>query len=60
MKKPSIYLDTSIISALWHESPDVSMLARRFHTREWWDMALMVSPEAIPQVRFGQAIRRTR
>src|SRR5437868_3525568 len=38
MKKPSIYLDTSIISAFWHESPDVSMLARRFHTREWWDL----------------------
>src|ERR1700687_686946 len=38
MKKPSIYIDTSIISAFWHESPDVSMLARRFHTREWWNL----------------------
>jgi hypothetical protein len=38
MHKPSVYLDTSIISAFWYEAADVSMLARRLHTREWWDM----------------------
>ncbi len=37
MKKPTVYLDTSIISAFWYEGADVAMLARRLHTREWWD-----------------------
>jgi len=37
MKKPSVYLDTSIISAFWYEGADVTMLARRMKTREWWD-----------------------
>jgi hypothetical protein len=38
MKKPTTYLDTSIISACWYEAADVAMLARRLHTREWWDL----------------------
>jgi hypothetical protein len=38
MKKPTVYLDTSIISAFWYEGADVAMLARRLHTREWWDL----------------------
>jgi hypothetical protein len=37
MKKPSLYFDTSVISAYWYEGADVAMLARRLHTREWWD-----------------------
>ena len=37
MSSPSVYLDTSFISALWYEGNDVSVLARRFHSREWWD-----------------------
>lgn len=37
MKKPSVYFDTSVISAYWYEGGDVAMLARRLHTREWWD-----------------------
>jgi len=37
VKKPTVYLDTSIISAFWYEGADVAMLARRLHTREWWD-----------------------
>ena len=37
MKKPSVYFDTSVISAYWYEASDVPMLARRLHTREWWD-----------------------
>lgn len=35
--KPSVYLDTSIVSSLWYDAADVTMLARRFHTREWRD-----------------------
>lgn len=37
MNKPSLYFDTSIISAYWYEGADVAMLARRMYTREWWD-----------------------
>jgi hypothetical protein len=38
MKKPTVYLDTSIVSAFWYEGADVAMLARRLHTREWWQL----------------------
>jgi hypothetical protein len=38
MKKPSIYLDTSVISAYWYEGADVAVLASRLQTREWWDL----------------------
>lgn len=38
MTKPTVYLDTSTISAYWYEGSDVALLARRFHTREWWAM----------------------
>src|SRR6266851_5712003 len=38
MKKPTVYLDTSIISAFWYEGADIAMMARRLHTREWWDL----------------------
>lgn len=38
MKKSTVYLDTSVISAYWYEGADVAMLAMRLHTREWWDL----------------------
>ena len=38
MRKPTVYLDTSFISAYWYEGNDIAMAARRLHTREWWDM----------------------
>src|SRR2546425_8977396 len=38
MRKPTVYLDTSVISAFWFEGADVAMLARRLHTREWWEL----------------------
>src|SRR5947207_519692 len=37
MKKPTVYFDTSVLSAYWYEGADVTVLARRMHTREWWD-----------------------
>ena len=37
MPLPTVYLDTSFISAMWYEGNDVSVLARRFHSRDWWD-----------------------
>jgi hypothetical protein len=36
MKKPTVYLDTNIISAFWYEGDDIAAAARRFHTNEWW------------------------
>jgi predicted nucleic acid-binding protein len=38
MKKPTVYLDTSIISAYWYEGADVAMIVRRMRTREWWEL----------------------
>lgn len=37
MRKPSIYLDTTIPSAFWYEGGDVLALGRRIMTRDWWD-----------------------
>jgi predicted nucleic acid-binding protein len=36
MKKPTVYLDTNIVSALCYDGGDVAALARRLATREWW------------------------
>jgi hypothetical protein len=36
--RPTIYLDSSVISAYWYEGDNAAMLERRLHTREWWDM----------------------
>jgi hypothetical protein len=38
LKKPTVYLDTDIISARWYEGADVAAAARRFHTSEWWNL----------------------
>ena len=38
MNKPTIYPDTSVISADWYEGADVSLFSRRLHTREWWEL----------------------
>ena len=38
MTKPTVYLDTSVISAYWYEGSDVAMRSRRLHTREWWEL----------------------
>jgi len=37
MKKPTIYLDTNIVSALHYDGTDINTLSRRMITREWWD-----------------------
>jgi hypothetical protein len=38
LKKPTLYLDTSIISAYWYDGGEIAMMARWLHTREWWDL----------------------
>ena len=37
MKQPTVYLDTTIISAYWYGGRDVASLARKLKTREWWN-----------------------
>jgi hypothetical protein len=64
MKKPSVYLDTSVISAYWYEGADVAMLARRLHTREWWDaerklFSLWASNFVEDELRAGKYRRQT-
>lgn len=36
-KKPTVYLDTTIVSSYWYEGSDILALGRRLTTREWWD-----------------------
>ena len=62
-KKPTVYLDTSIISAYWFEGADVAMLARRLHTREWWELekphfALWTSAFGEAELRAGAFARQ--
>ena len=38
MKKPTIYLDTNIVSALHYDGSDINTLSRRMVTRDWWDV----------------------
>ena len=38
MDKPSVYLDTTIISAYWYAGSDLASFARRLKTREWWEL----------------------
>jgi hypothetical protein len=37
MNIPTVYLDTTIISAYWYPGGDVASQAGRLKTREWWD-----------------------
>jgi hypothetical protein len=36
MTRPTVYLDTNIISSFWYSGVDVAGVARRLKTREWW------------------------
>jgi hypothetical protein len=59
VKKPTVYLDTNIISAYWHEGGDVTAAAQRFHTREWWNLerknfTIYVSVTTINELRAGR------
>jgi hypothetical protein len=63
VKKPTVYLDTSVISAFWYEGADVAMLARRLHTREWWDLerpnfSVWTSAFSEIELRAGSFIRQ--
>jgi len=58
MEKPTVYLDTNVFSAYWHEGRDVAAAARRLHTREWWKherqhFSLFVSVTTLNELRAG-------
>src|SRR5438128_1777257 len=64
MKKPTIYFDTSILSAFWYEGADVAMLARRLHTRGWWELErrhfeIWTSALTASELRAGEFPRQT-
>jgi len=59
MMKPTVYLDTSIISAYWDRGKAVSIAARREKTRDWWDherrhFELWTSAGAENELRTGK------
>jgi hypothetical protein len=63
MKKPSVYLDTTIISAYWYEGSDVPWFARRRKTRDWWEaeseqFSLWVSATTVNELRAGRLRRQ--
>ena len=37
MTKPTVYLDTNIISSFWYVGNDATGRSRRGKTREWWE-----------------------
>lgn len=63
MVKPGVYLDTNIISAYWYEGSDVMALARRIHTRDWWEserhhFRLWVSATTLNELEAGKFSRQ--
>lgn len=63
MKRPSIYLDTSVISAYWYDGTNVLGRARRVKTRDWWDnearqFAIWVSAVAENELIAGEFRRQ--
>jgi hypothetical protein len=63
VKKPTIYLDTNIISAYWYKGGDIAVAARRLHTKEWWDVEhqhfkVFVSIATINELRAGRFPRQ--
>jgi hypothetical protein len=63
LKKPTVYLDTSTVSAYWYEGRDVAMLARRLRTREWWELerrhvAVWTSAFTEAELRAGRFARQ--
>ena len=63
MLKPAVYLDTNIISAYWYDGSDVMSLARRIHTRDWWESERLyfhvwVSATTINELKAGKFSRQ--
>ncbi len=62
-KKPTAYLDTTILSSYWYEGSDILALGRRIATREWWDterlnFGLWISSVTEDELEAGQYRRQ--
>lgn len=63
-KKPTIYLDTTVLSSYWYEGTDVLALGRRIATRDWWDterlhFSVWVSAVTEDELEAGRFPRQT-
>jgi predicted nucleic acid-binding protein len=64
MSKPTVYLDTNVISAYWFGGRDTLALVRRQSTREWWDnerehFSVWASAASEDELSAGVYARRT-
>lgn len=62
-KKPTVYLDTTILSSYWYEGSDILALGRRLTIREWWDterlhFRLWISSVTEDELEVGQYRRQ--
>jgi hypothetical protein len=56
--KPTVYLDTNVFSAFWYAGNNVAATARRFLTRDWWNIerqhfAVYVAVTTINELQAG-------
>ena len=61
MKKPTIYLDTNIISALHYDGTDINTMSRRMVTRDWWDAEreyFSVWASSLTELELAQGVYR--
>ena len=61
LKKPTIYLDTNIVSALHYDGTEIGTLSRRMVTRDWWDAEhanFMVWASSFTELELVQGIYR--
>ena len=63
-KKPTVYLDTTILSSYWYEGSDILAIGRRITTREWWAVerphfAVGVSSATEDELEAGRYPRQT-
>ncbi len=63
MAKPSVYLDTNIISSYWYTGNDITSRVRHLTTREWWQnerrhFAICVSSASEDELAAGRFPRQ--
>lgn len=62
MRKPTIFVETTVPSAYLEERTTSELIARREWTRRWWDRALershlVTSPAVLQELSRGDAVR---
>jgi hypothetical protein len=61
MKKPTIYLDTNIVSALLYDGTEIGTISRRIVTRDWWDSEqphFSVWASSLTELELAQGVYR--